>query len=417
MIKQYLQQAFYQLKENKLISGISIVGTALAICMIMVITIIFQIKNADYKPEVNRSRTLYVQFGESYTKDKHENVSMNNTLSLPYYKDAIATLTGVEAVTAMTTSYNPLSIIGSADRVAGSIKHVDMGFWKIFDFDFLSGHPFTESDFQSGMKQAVLREEAARKLFHTTDVVGKEFQIRGVTYTVCGVIRDFSKWANKAYADAYVPYTSKAGEWWAGNGQTSGPFSALILTKGADSFDEVSRQINVNTERFNQNQSEYVVGIREQPYTHFQQLFFTWDLEKPHVAENVLRYTVILLLLLLVPAINLSGIMLSRMQKRMEEIGVRRAFGATRWQIVGQILNENLVMTLLGGILGMVFSYIAIFVMGDWLLNGDKSISLQMVASPIVFVLAFLFCLALNLLSAGIPAWRVASKNITDAIK
>lgn len=417
MIKQYSQQAFYQLKENKLISGISIVGTALAICMIMVITIIFQIKNADYKPEVNRSRTLYVQFGESYTKAEHKNVSNNNLLSLPFYKDVIIPLKDVETVTAISRDNNPLSVVGSPDRVPGYIKYVDMGFWNIFDFNFLSGRSFTDSDFQSGMKQAVLREETARKLFHTTDVVGKEFQIKGVTYTVCGVVADFSKWASNAYADVYVPYTSKTGEWWAGNEHTSGPFYIMILTKGTDTFDDVKRQVTVNTERFNNNQKEFVAGLREQPYTHFELLFFTWDLEKPHVVENVLRYSVILLLLLLVPAINLSGITLSRMQKRMEEIGVRRAFGATRWQIVGQILNENLVMTLLGGILGIAFSYVAIFLMGEWLLDGDKSISLQMVASPIVFVLAFLFCLILNLLSAGIPAWRVASKNITDAIR
>lgn len=416
MIKQYIQQAIYQLKENKLISGISIAGTALAIAMIMVITIIFQIKNADYRPEVNRSRTLYVQFAESYMKADHARANTNFMLSLPFIQNVLYPLKGVEAVTAIAIDYNPLSITGSKERVAGEISYVDTDYWKLFDFDFLSGRPFTEVDFQSGIKQAVLREEIARKLFHTTDIVGKEFQIKGVSYTVCGVVRDFSKWASHAYSDVYVPYTSKVGEWWAGDEQSSGPFTCLILTSGEDSFDAVNRQVTVNTERFNQNQKEMVVGLRGQPYTHFQQLFFVWDLEKPHVVENVVRYTLVLLLLLLVPAINLSGITLSRMQKRMGEIGVRRAFGATRRQIVGQILNENLVITLLGGLLGIAFSYASIFFMSDWLLNGDQSISLQMIASPVVFVWAFVFCLVLNLLSAGIPAWRAASKNIVDAL-
>lgn len=416
MIKQYIQQAIYLLKENKLISGISIAGTALAIAMIMVITIIFQIKNADYRPEVNRNRTLYVQFAESYTKAEHKMANTNFCLSLPFIKNVFYPLKDVEAVTAVATNYNPLSITGSKERIAGKIKYVDTDYWKLFDFDFLSGRPFTESDFQSGIKQAVLREEIARKLFHTTDIVGKEFQIKGVSYTVCGVVRDFSKWASHAYSDVYVPYTSKPGEWWAGDEQTSGGFICLILMSDASSFDAVHQNVTVNIERFNQNQKDLVVGLREQPYTHFQQLFFTWDLEKPHVAENVVRYTVVLLLLLLVPAINLSGITLSRMQKRMGEIGVRRAFGATRRQIVGQILNENLVITLLGGLLGIAFSYASIFFMRDWLLEGDQSTSLQMVASPVIFVLAFVFCLVLNLLSAGIPAWRAASKNIVDAL-
>ena len=65
----------------------------------------------------------------------------------------------------------------------------------------------------------------------------------------------------------------------------------------------------------------------------------------------------------------------------------------------------------------MLLSYLGIYLMHDWLLDGDPYISPEMVASPVVFVLAFLFCLILNLLSASIPAWRVARKNITDALR
>lgn len=416
MYKQYFKQALNLIKQNKLLSVISILGTALAIAMIMVIAIIFQLRNADYTPEVNRSRVLYVWFGESWSKSRNEMVSTNNLHSLPFIKECLYPLKSAEAVTAMADDNSPLSVAGSKERIPGEILFVDVNFWKLFDYEFLAGRPFSDADFQSGTKQAVLREEIARKLFRTTDVVGKVFYIKGSPYTVCGVVGDMSKWASSAYADVFVPYTSQ-GEWWSGIEQTTGPFRCLILAESPNSFENIQREVALGVERFNQHQKDYDVGLREQPYTHFQQLFFTWDMEKPHVTENVARYTVILLLLLLVPAINLSGITLSRMQRRMEEIGVRRSFGATRRQIVGQVLSENLVLTLLGGLLGIVLSYVSIFLMRDWLLNGDKSISLEMVASPVIFVLAFIFCLILNLLSAGIPAWRVAKKNITDALQ
>ena len=51
MYKIYLKQAWALLKENKLLSGVSIFGTALAICMIMVIVIVWQIRTANYSPE------------------------------------------------------------------------------------------------------------------------------------------------------------------------------------------------------------------------------------------------------------------------------------------------------------------------------------------------------------------------------
>ena len=68
------------------------------------------------------------------------------------------------------------------------------------------------------------------------------------------------------------------------------------------------------------------------------------------------RYGIILFILLLVPALNLSGITLSRMRRRMAELGVRRAFGATQGTILWQVLSENMVLTLLGGLLGLAMS-------------------------------------------------------------
>ena len=68
-----------------------------------------------------------------------------------------------------------------------------------------------------------------------------------------------------------------------------------------------------------------------------------------------MKYVIIVLVLLLIPAINMSGITQSRMRKRMAEIGVRKAFGATRSELLTQVLYENLLQTLLGGVLGLIF--------------------------------------------------------------
>ncbi|HCC50632.1 MAG TPA: multidrug ABC transporter substrate-binding protein, partial [Porphyromonadaceae bacterium] len=60
MIRHYFKQALQMLKENPLVNAISILGTALSIAMILVIVLVFQINNAGYAPESNRSRMLYV---------------------------------------------------------------------------------------------------------------------------------------------------------------------------------------------------------------------------------------------------------------------------------------------------------------------------------------------------------------------
>lgn len=413
MIKQYFKQAFFLLKENKLLSFISIAGTAMTIAMIMVTVILFRLKNGDYKPEVNRSRTLYVQFAENFEKGTDKIMGMNFELSLSFIRESLYPLKDVEAVTAMSVGIEPLSSPEVQDRVSGRIKYTDTDFWKFFDFTFLEGGAFSETDFASGIKSAVICEEVARKLFHTTQAVGKTIHIAGVPFQVCGVMTNISGRSGKAGADVYVPYTT-LNNW--REQDMFGNYTAMILASSPADFDRIHQQVQVALERYNNNQPYADLGLRGQPYTHFQQLFFKWDDQMPHVSENVIEYVVTLLVLLLVPAVNLSGLTLSRMQKRMEEIGIRKSFGATRRQLTVQVLTENLLLTLIGGLLGVLFSYGALFLMKDWLLNNDKYLTFDMLVSPSIFLLAFLFCLVLNLLSAGIPAWNTSRKNIVDAL-
>ena len=138
-----------------------------------------------------------------------------------------------------------------------------------------------------------------------------------------------------------------------------------------------------------------------------------WD-----VSRVYLSYGVVFFILLLVPALNLSSITFSRMRKRVAELGVRRAFGATKRDIVSQVLFENLALTLAGGLLGLVLSFFSLWLLRDWLLTtslGEAGLSAGMF-NGYVFLAAFFFCLVMNLMSAGIPAWRVSRVNITDSI-
>ena len=93
----------------------------------------------------------------------------------------------------------------------------------------------------------------------------------------------------------------------------------------------------------------------------------------------------------------------------------------------GEGLSDNakaLLLSLLAGMLGLALSYGATFLLNGFLfgnsanayLNGDTSLTPGMLLSPWAFLSAFGFCLLMNLLSAGIPAWRASRMNIVDAI-
>ena len=82
MIRLYFLQALYHLRENPIITWVSVLGTAMAICMIMVLVITFQVRLVDCEPEVNRSRTLYVPYMSVKLKGKSDNESANASMSV-----------------------------------------------------------------------------------------------------------------------------------------------------------------------------------------------------------------------------------------------------------------------------------------------------------------------------------------------
>lgn len=151
------------------------------------------------------------------------------------------------------------------------------------------------------------------------------------------------------------------------------------------------------------------------------------DLLQMDTKSTYIALAVILLLFLLVPALNLSGLNTSHMQDRISEIGVRKAFGAPRKTLLSQIFVENMLLMLPGGFAGLLFSYVLVFLFRNILLSsgvfamqmgtgGEIFLSPGMLLNMEVFFYAFLVCLVLNLLSSIVPAWRAVKVNITDAL-
>ena len=269
----------------------------------------------------------------------------------------------------------------------------------------------------------MITEDIARQLFGTTDVAGKTVLLNHVEYRISGVVADVSVLATSAYAQVWIPYNStdiSRLAWWE---DTMGQMRAVILAYSAADFPAIRKEVEQLRRKYNDGLRDSEVFYRGQPDEQFANLYRKWS-EVPDTKAVVMRYTLVIAILLIVPAINLSSMTLSRMRKRMAEIGVRKAFGATGGELRHQIFFENLLLTLFAGILGLALSYAATFLLNGFLFNnsanayfsGETTLTPGMLLSPWAFLAAFGFCLLMNILSAGIPAWRASRMNITDAI-
>lgn len=416
MIKQYFKQAFYMLRENRLVSSISIIGTAISISMIMLVVLIFRIQYASFSPENDRDRMLYVVDGTEVASSHGRN---RGNMSAEAAKECFYSLKLPEAVSAYTMQSKPLSVPGKRMYKAYSIKYTDPGFWKIFDFRFLSGKPFTQADFDSGIRQAVVSGGVAQKLYGTTDVVGKPVIIDLTEYTVCGVVEDVSRAADSAYGSVWVPYTTD--QVLLANTSMenmSGAFSVCLLARSHDEFGTIRNELLGQIARYNATKKDCKINFLHNPISRIDIAIGTLGQRKVQWKNYLAETGSLLVFLLLVPALNLLGVAHSAMQKRRAEMGVRKAFGATDGTLIRQILCENCLITLVGGFIGLILSFVLLPVCKDFLLkDNDTMLNSDMVFQPAVFVTALIFSLLLNVLSAGIPATRIARQKVVSSLR
>ena len=274
---------------------------------------------------------------------------------------------------------------------------------------------------------AVITESVARLLFGTaTNVAGKEIFVNDAPYRVSGVVKDVSSMASTAYAQIWVPYlsTNITGGDNVWNDGIMGVMQVVILAHNSSDFDAIRAECERRRLAYNAGLGDYFVFYRGQPDDQLTMSQRIWANVQPDMAGYFRQQVIIFLILLLVPAINLSSMTHSRLRQRVAEIGVRRSFGATRGGVMGQIVAENLVLTLMAGVVGLLFCLLISYVWGGTLfadsqlmhLNTAPVIEWKMLFKLSTFIYALLFCLLLNLLSSGWPAWRASRMSIINAL-
>lgn len=425
MITVYFKQAWNLLRQEKLFSAIHIIGTGLSITIVMVLSIVFYIKIANIYPETNRDRMLVVKsVSELYGEDN----SSSGSISLKLVDEFIRPVTdGVEAVSVMIDwdEEHYAQFPNNKEQLQIILQFVDVPFWTVFPFHFIAGKPFSEAEFESGIASVVVSASTAKRLLGRTDVVGEYISIDFKQYRISGVVKDASYATATTYANVWLPYTiNPTYKESYGKGNNIGNMKAFILASSVADIGGIKEKIEARVEQHNRQEKEFSLNLNGQPDRYWQSTFRFWSNVGPNFRIITMQYSLLFLILLLVPAISLSGMTDSRMEKRLAEMGIRRAFGAPSGNLITQIISENFLFTLLGGLAGLLFSYVLILFSADWVMSiGENFVDLppegtkvlftpSMLINLPVFFITLLICFLLNLLTAVIPAWRASRRNI-----
>lgn len=385
------------------------------------------VKVQSFSPESHRERMLYADYGSYYEIQGGPNRDFNGGMSARTAGKLYKELKGAEAVSvyAAWLQNESASAPGNA-FVKVDVRGCDADFFKVFDYTFIDGTPFTEADFSSENCKAVITESVARKVFGRTDVVGEEIFLSMAPYVVSGVVKDVSTLTTKAYADMWVPYNTFIERWMWGE-EPNGMMSAVILVKEGVKIADVKKECDRLFVKYNEELANTGMQMlqRGRPYSQEQEAVGVWSNEEPDVVPVRRQRMIILAILLLVPAINLSCMTQSRLHQRRAEIGVKRAFGASRVRIISEIFAESIVVTLAAGIIGYLLSVGFALIYGSELFTSNgmhvttnvPTVNLSILVHVSTMMWAILFCFFLNVISTGIPAWQAAKVNVVNAIK
>ncbi|MCJ8270663.1 MAG: ABC transporter permease [Psychrosphaera sp.] len=412
MLKNYLITAYKVLLRRKFFTFIGLFGISLTLAGLLVISTIVDNYLSPRGPEKNNDHFLSInRLGmESANQDSQS----SGAPGYKFLQDNVSRLKVPQKISYFTGDAAAASYI-NADKLTNQLRRTDVAYWQILDFTFVEGQPFDQTAFDSGANQMVITDTTRREYFGNERALGKSIVVDEQKFTIVGVVEDVSRLEGDAFADMWVPYTTLPSSSYEASAR--GGWRALIYHSNTDQVKAMQQEythllkndfISPNPERF-----AVAIGGADTALEKFSRAVYKRHSYDSGAEELVAILMGLVVAFMMLPSINLINLNISRIMERASEIGVRKAFGASAGQLVTQFIVENLLVTLLGGVIGFVISALVLMQIeaSQVIPLNNISFSLNIFGYGVVLVLVF------GLLSGAYPAWKMARLHPVSALK
>jgi putative ABC transport system permease protein len=412
MLINYLKITLKVLGRNKFFTFVSLFGIVFTLLVLLVLTAFLDHLLAPHYPDVNRDRCLYVGFlDQSNTQESSHRSGPPSFHFLEKYVLNMETpqMVGIASLPSFANAF-----VGNR-RLKLNLKFSNAEFWSITAFDFLEGKPFNRQNIDNGDYVAVINEKTRDNYFgQGSQTVGKPIVVENVSYRVIGVVRDVPVTRPLMAADVYLPHNVSKSD--AQSKSSHGNYTGILLASSRADFPKIKEEYLSMVGRIalpTEEDGFTFDAIRTNANTYLEN-FLGAVFNIPNI--NRVFYTLVavfMLLFMLLPAINLVNLNVSRIMERSSEIGVRKAFGASARKLVGQFLFENIFITFLGGGIAVILAsvFIAVFNDSGLIPGADLALNFR------ILLIGMAVCLTFGVASGVIPAFRMSRLNVVDALR
>jgi len=351
-------------------------------------------------------------------------------------KNIIPTVTRVSA----EVSFDSF-IIKGGKRSAAKLIGVTNDFFEVYNLKLFEGQYFQEQQMVSGSPVCIIGPSVKSRFFSQEDPLGKTIKCGGIWLTVIGVLENrvfqvdeskdigISDYNDHIYAPIHTVLLRYKDRACVNEASFNQGGSSMVFIDGGMAFSSSSSSGSVD-DNYNQL-DKIVVQVNDSKYLDATTKALTAMLKRRHQQVDDFQVSVPELLLkqeqrtkdifnivlgviagisLVVGGIGIMNIMLASVMERTKEIGIRRASGATRRDVIFQFLSEATIISISGGVIGIAFGVI-------FALMIHRATGILTIVTPVSIVVSFGVSAFIGILFGYMPAKRASDQDPVESLR
>ncbi|MFB5760349.1 ABC transporter permease [Paenibacillus medicaginis] len=397
---EIIRVSIRSIQSNKLRSFLTMLGIIIGVAAVIAMVAIGKGSSSSVTSQISGlgSNLLIISPGQSSSGGINMGFGSSNTLKL---KDVVAITAEDSVAGAVPSATSNLQVVAGSENYNTSVEGTGMSFLEVRSTSVQSGRFFNNYEYNNHENVAVIGSEVVTNLFPSNpNPIGERIEMNQVPFTVIGVLKSQGSSGVTNNDDRIiVPVTTAQAR--------LGISTIRTIYASAVSAEAMTQAQNEITSALRTSH-----GLMSSEEDDFQITNQSQILETAESVSSVMTTLLsgIAAISLVVGGIGIMNIMLVSVTERTREIGIRKAIGAKRGDIMRQFLIEAVILSLMGGVAGVLFG------LGTAkLLEKVANLSIELTLEPTLY--SFLSSMAVGIIFGVYPARKAAQLKPIDALR